>query len=171
MSWKEEAKYGDLWHSKFQDILGELTERRHDRVQNWICNNTTEFSSSNDVQKLQLEVVLALVEMKRGLSVCGCNCSVCFWWCVLEKVHFADHSCMSNHVCVGKCTYCSLELDQENEVEECRNLAGHDGNHNYKNKNHTCMEICSFFDRSSNYITYCCLKVFISAIHHNTCAR
>ena len=89
-------------------------------------------SSSNDVQKLQLEAVLALAEFKHGLSVCGCKCSVCFWRCVLENDHCFDHSCISNHVCVEKCTYCSLELDQENEVEECRNLAGHDGNHNCK---------------------------------------
>ena len=72
---------------------------------------------------------------------------------------------MSDHVCVEKCTYCSLELDQGNEVEECRNLAGHDGNHDCKRKNHTCMEICSFFDRSSNCRKSCCLKVGHEGLH------
>ena len=59
----------------------------------------------------------------------------------------------------------SLELDQENEVEECQNLAGHDGNHDCKKKNHTCMEICSFFDRSSNCSKYFCLKVGHEVLH------
>jgi len=48
-----------------------------------ICCNTAEFSGSNDVQNLQLEAVLSLAELKQGLVVCGCKCSVCFWRCVL----------------------------------------------------------------------------------------
>ena len=58
------GKYGDLWHSKFQDFLGALTKRQHDQVQNWLCSNTAEFSSSNDVQKLQLEAFLDLAKLK-----------------------------------------------------------------------------------------------------------
>lgn len=43
---------------------------------------------------------------------------------------------MGNHVCAEKCTYCSLKLhqDQENEVEECKHLAGREGNHDCKMK-------------------------------------
>lgn len=31
------------------------------------------------------------------------------------------------------------------EVEECTNLAGHEGNHDCKKKNHTCVDICFLF--------------------------
>ena len=75
-------KNGDLWHSKFQNCLGALADRRHDRVQKWLCCNTAIFSGSNDVQKLQLEAVLVLAELKHGLCVCGCKCFVCYWRCV-----------------------------------------------------------------------------------------
>ena len=50
-------------------------------------------------------------------------------------------------------------------MEECQNLAGHDGNQDCKKKNHTCMEICSFFDRSSNCNKSCCLKVEHEGLH------
>jgi len=90
------------------------------------------------LQKLQLEAILSLAELKQGLSVCVCKCFVCFWRCVLQKGHSSDHSCMGNHSCDEKCTYCSLESHQGNELEECRNLAGHDGSHDCKKKNHTC---------------------------------
>ena len=160
------GKNGDLWNSKFQDFLGALIERWHDHVQKWLCSNTAKFSSNNDIKKLQLEAILALVELKQGLSVCGCKCSECFWRCVLEKGHSYDHSCMSNHVCVDKCTYCSLELsDRGNEVEECQNFAGHDGNHDCRKKNHTCMKIYSLFDKSSNCSKSCCLKVGHEGTH------
>lgn len=100
----------DLWHSKFQDFIKALADRRCDRVQKWLHCNTTEFFGNDDVQKLQLEAVLALAELKQGLSVCDCKCFVCFWRCVLEKGHSSDHSCMGkgNHVCAERCTYCSI---------------------------------------------------------------
>jgi hypothetical protein len=161
------GKNGDLWHSKFQEFIEALADRRSDRVQRWLRCNTAEFSGSDDVQKLQLEAVLSLAKLKQGLSVCGCKCSVCFWRCVLEKGHSSDHSCMGNHVCSEKCTYCSLELhqDQENEVEECKNLAGHEGNHDCKKKNHTCVEICSLFDKSSNCSKSCCFTIGHEGTH------
>ena len=73
--------------------------------------------------------------------------------------HPFDHSYMGSHVCAQKCTHCSLQLYRENEVEKCWNLAGHEGNHDCKKKNHTCMEICSLFDKSSNCNKNCCLKI------------
>ena len=67
------GKNGDFWHSKFQDLLVALADRRRDRVEKWLCCNTTEFSGNNDIQRLQLEAVLVLAEVKQGLSVCGCK--------------------------------------------------------------------------------------------------
>ena len=66
---------------------------------------------------------------------------------------------MGNHVCDEKCTYFSLEPYQGNEVEECQNLVGHDGSHDCKKKNHTCMKICYLSDKSSNCSKSWCLKV------------
>ncbi|KAH9301320.1 hypothetical protein KI387_012903, partial [Taxus chinensis] len=78
---KRKRVNGDQWHSVFQSFLGDLIERRCDRVQKWLCSNTAEFTGNHDVQKLQLEVVATLAELKQGLSVCGCKCFVCFWRC------------------------------------------------------------------------------------------
>ncbi|GLJ12791.1 hypothetical protein SUGI_0197900 [Cryptomeria japonica] len=150
---------GDQWHSMFQRFLGALIDRRCDRVQRWLCSNTTEFTGNHDVQKLQLETVAALAELKQGLSVCGCKCSICFWRCALQKGHSSDHSCMGNHACTEQCTYCSVEASLGIEVEECRNLAGHEGDHDCRRRNHTCGKICSLNDKSSNCTTACCLKI------------
>eukprot|EP01018_Ginkgo_biloba_P007841 Gb_06198 [translate_table: standard] len=121
---------GDLWHSNFERFLLALADRRCVRVQQWLSCNTAEFSGSNNVQKLQLEASAALAELKQGLSVCGCKCSVCFWRCVLEKGHSSSHSCMGNHVCTEKCTYCSLEI-------------GHEGLHKCNSPQHLCKMKCS----------------------------
>jgi hypothetical protein len=75
----ERSKNGDFWPSKFQDILVALADRQHDRVERWLCCNSAEFPRNNCIQKLQLEAVLALAELKQGDSVCGCKCSICFW--------------------------------------------------------------------------------------------
>ncbi|GLJ12793.1 hypothetical protein SUGI_0197940 [Cryptomeria japonica] len=156
---KKRGLNGDQWHSMFQCFVGKLIDRRCERVQSWLCSNTTEFAGNHDLQKLQLEAVAALAELKQGLSVCGCKCSVCFWRCVLQKGHTSDHSCMGNHACAEKCTYCSLEAGVGIEVEECRNLAGHDGDHDCKRRNHSCGKICSLNEKSSNCTMACCLKV------------
>ncbi|KAH9320477.1 hypothetical protein KI387_015116 [Taxus chinensis] len=161
---KRKGVNGDQWHSVFQSFLGALIERRCDRVQKWLCSNTAEFTGNHDVQKLQLEAVVALAELKQGLSVCGCKCFVCFWRCVLQKGHSSDHSCMGNHACMEKCTYCSLETGLA-EVEECRNVAGHEGDHDCKRRNHTCGKICSLNEKSSNCTMACCLKIGHEGLH------
>ena len=73
------GKNGDFWHSKFQDFLVALADRRRDRVKKWLRCNIEEFSGNNNVQKLHLEAVLVLSELKQRLYVCGCKCSICFW--------------------------------------------------------------------------------------------
>ena len=59
------GKNGDFWHSKFQDFLVALADRRCDRVKKWLHCITVEFSGNNNVQKLHLEEVLVLAELKQ----------------------------------------------------------------------------------------------------------
>jgi hypothetical protein len=48
---------GEWWHSLFEIFLGALADRRRKRVEQWLMSNTIDFSNSDEVQKLQLEVV------------------------------------------------------------------------------------------------------------------
>lgn len=145
---------GEEWHSLFESFLEALADRRHCRVQKWISSNTTDFCDSDEVQRLQLEANLALGEVKHGLSVCGCKCSVCFWRCVMEKGHIDHHSCMGSHLCTENCSYCARQGDG---VSSCGDLAGHEGNHNCKKQNHTCGESCYLYETSSNCNERCSL--------------
>jgi hypothetical protein len=155
---------GEWWHSVFESFLVALADRRRQRVEQWLMSNTVDFSSADEVHKLQLEAAAGIAEMKQRLSVCGCKCSKCFWRCMLEKGHVSSHSCMGSHVCSEKCTFCSKE-EVENSVEECKNLAGHEGPHDCKMKNHTCGEICDLYKKSSNCNKSCSIKLGHEGIH------
>lgn len=58
------GKNGDFWHSKFLDFLVAFSDRRHDSIEKCLHCNTAEFSGNADVQKLQLEAILSLAELK-----------------------------------------------------------------------------------------------------------
>ncbi|KAH9289235.1 hypothetical protein KI387_033352, partial [Taxus chinensis] len=146
---------GEVWHSIFENLLEALSDRRHDRVQQWISSNTMDFRDNDEVQRLQLEANVVLGKVKQGLSVCGCKCSVCFWRCVLEKGHRDDHSCMGSHSCAESCSYCAQEREGLNI---CKDLAGHEGSHDCKEKNHTCRKTCHLFEMSSNCNELCSLR-------------
>ncbi|GLJ34388.1 hypothetical protein SUGI_0691360 [Cryptomeria japonica] len=151
----------DSWHSMLERFLSAVAERRRDRVQRWISSNTVDFSGNDEVERLVLEADVILGKIKQGLSVCGCKCSQCFWRCVLEKGHDDDHSCMSTHSCTEHCSYCVKEWGEREEVETlslCRDLAGHEGGHNCREKNHTCGQTCDLFERSSNCNKLCSLE-------------
>jgi hypothetical protein len=75
-----------------------------------------------------------------------------------EKGHVSSHSCMGSHVCSEKCTFCTME-EVENSVEECKDLAGHEGPHDCKMRNHTCGEVCDLFKKSSNCNKSCSIKL------------
>ncbi|GLJ34377.1 hypothetical protein SUGI_0691170 [Cryptomeria japonica] len=148
------ASNGKEWHSLFESFLEALADRRHARVQQWISSNTTDFSDNDEVQRLQLEADVALGKVKQGLSVCGCECSDCFWRCVKEKGHEDDHSCMGSRFCTENCSYCAREGDN---LSLCGDLAGHERNHNCKKKNHTCGGSCYLHETSSNCNQQCSL--------------
>ncbi|KAH9289231.1 hypothetical protein KI387_033348 [Taxus chinensis] len=154
----------DSWHSTFENFLKAVAERRRDRVQLWISTNTMDFFGNEDVERLQLEADVLLGKVKQGLSVCGCKCSQCFWRCMLEKGHENEHSCMGSHLCTERCTYCVKEWEDGNGVREgfeilslCKDLDGHEGGHNCKERNHTCGETCHLFEKSSNCNNFCSL--------------
>ncbi|GLJ33822.1 hypothetical protein SUGI_0679990 [Cryptomeria japonica] len=149
------GRSGDEWHSLFQKFLEALADRRRDRVQQWISSNTVDFSDSDEVQRLKLEANVALGEVKQGLSVCGCKCSICFWRCVMEKSHDNQHDCMGSHSCTESCTYCARE---GNILSSCGDLAGHEGAHDCKEKNHTCGERCFLYGTSLNCNEVCSLR-------------
>jgi len=69
---------------------------------------------------------------------------------MLEKSHVSSHSCMGSHVCSEKCTFCIME-EADNSVEECKDLARHEGPHVHTTKEdviHYCetrCHSCGFF--------------------------
>ncbi|XP_057849503.2 uncharacterized protein LOC131060344 [Cryptomeria japonica] len=134
------GRSGNEWFSLFQKFLVILADRRRYRVQEWISSNTTDICDTDEVKSLKLEANVALDKVKKGLSVCGCKCSDCFWRCVMDKGHGDQHSCMGSHSCTENCSYCSRE---GNVLRSCRGLAGHEGAHDCKEKNHTCSEMDS----------------------------
>ncbi|XP_057826276.2 uncharacterized protein LOC131038027 [Cryptomeria japonica] len=153
----------DEWHSLFQNFLEALADRRHDRVQQWISSNTIDVSDNDEMQKLKLEANVALSKIRQGLSLCTCKCSVCFWKCVMEKGHDNQHDCMGSHSCTENCSYCARE---ENSLNLCGDLAGHEGDHDCKKKNHnTCGDRCYFYKMSSNCNELCLQKPGHSGKH------
>ncbi|GLJ34361.1 hypothetical protein SUGI_0690890 [Cryptomeria japonica] len=119
------------WFSLFQKFLEALADRRRYRVQEWIRSNTLDICGSDEVKSLKLDANVALDDVKKGLSVCGCKCSDCFWR------DLAGHE--GAHDCKEKIHTCSEKSLDSNEV--CSQRPGHHGQ--LKCKNSCTLEIKS----------------------------
>lgn len=146
------------WHLQFDQFLAAVGRRRSDRVLQWLDSNTKEFKDDGDVQKLRLEAVTMLAEVREKLSVCSCKCQTCFFRCVLEKSHSSEHSCLGSHLCSAVCDFCADQEGSESKRNECSYASGHEGQHSCKELKHTCGQACNLVGKSSNCNLLCALE-------------
>mmetsp|Transcript_22245 Transcript_22245/g.37245 ORF Transcript_22245/g.37245 Transcript_22245/m.37245 type:complete len:1360 (-) Transcript_22245:841-4920(-) len=154
------------WHSRFQQFLDVIVERRKTRVQAWVDLNVKEFPLDGDVQMLKHEVTTELTNLSRIWTLCGLKCDRCYYACLLSKYHAADHSCVGAHKCEESCSYCladrdkysdtmsefsdtmsvsgldSPDFDRPHPEVKCGDLAGHAGQHDCRAGSHTCGQTC-----------------------------
>ncbi|KAL3699205.1 hypothetical protein R1sor_017227 [Riccia sorocarpa] len=76
-----DGKDDEVWHLKLEKFISALVERRKTRVMDWLHQNTVDFSTGGDFQKLKLEGLSLMSEVERNLLLCSCVAELCNMHC------------------------------------------------------------------------------------------